>query len=292
MAAVIAVPEETKRLKQETTSSESDSAVFDDGHIDTTVIEAEPLSQKKIEDLAKTPFWRGIRFAILALFWAVWLAMLFLTVYFIVNARDVETEEKGKLADQQLMELQQTYMVMGPDDFKDGNLVVVFSSHDDEESAKAAREEGYLSGPYFAEKLFKNSPENGIKINQKPFTFDCDGNFVSIKGEGNFVTTPGSDNLEVIQSLMADSNETHFIEGESGPLILGDYGYSHFVATEVIEFKEKVRGQGVKCEVIEIGGCQENCYEGLFGYRDGDGLSVTKRVVFESEGGEKLVLEY
>ena len=70
---------------------DDDEDVFaegDEGTVFHNVHSDGPLSQKQIEELAKTPFWRGVRTAVLVSFWLVWLAMLSLTIYFIVHARD------------------------------------------------------------------------------------------------------------------------------------------------------------------------------------------------------------
>merc|ERR1711976_331769 len=60
-----------------------------------------PLTKEELEQLADTPFWQRIRWATIVFFWSVWICMLGLTIYIVMNAKaDISQKERALVLDQ------------------------------------------------------------------------------------------------------------------------------------------------------------------------------------------------
>lgn len=91
-----------------------------------------PLTKEELEKLADTPFWQRIRWATIVFFWAVWICMLGLTIYIVVNAKaDISQKEKALVYDQNLEALPSEAVVVYdklPQESSSDSIVVISSS--------------------------------------------------------------------------------------------------------------------------------------------------------------------
>lgn len=98
-----------------------------------------PLSKQELEDLANTPFWQRIRWATIVFFWAVWICMLGLTIYIVVNAKaDILEKERALVFDENLRQVNTVdeavvvYNELNDEtlaDIKDNNKIVIITEN-------------------------------------------------------------------------------------------------------------------------------------------------------------------
>jgi len=53
-----------------------------------------PLTAEELEKIGDTPFWRRVRLITIIFFWVVWVAMLGLTIFVVVNAKNAPVKKK------------------------------------------------------------------------------------------------------------------------------------------------------------------------------------------------------
>jgi hypothetical protein len=156
-----------------------------------------PLSKQELEDLANTPFWQRIRWATIVFFWGVWICMLGLTIYIVVNAKaDILEKERALVFDGNLGEIAGNEAVVVYNELNDetladiteNNKIVIVSEKAEFEVAKFGNQ---LSNKWFPR---SNSATNNTyfsKIDEEILRAKLDGNAkcetVSFSGDTGFI---------------------------------------------------------------------------------------------------------
>jgi len=125
-----------------------------------------PLTKEELEKLADTPFWQRIRWATIVFFWAVWICMLGLTIYIVVNAKaDIVEKERALVFDRDLNQIETGVVVYdklpeneeNPNEGSDASVVqqiLVISKNADVDYSK-------LSDNHYYDNEKKNDGTNG-----------------------------------------------------------------------------------------------------------------------------------